>query len=948
LSLASCAQDTAYDDDGGANSQNNSANNADNNTNNSAPSDRFNGPEGDLARAIDERHGADPTPSAWLLGEGAGAKDLRGTLRPDAPVLGYLARLGPGARVTVTLTLEGDPTPRARHAIYGPWGSTALPGARLVQQAGDEGTPNAEPLQLEIQEEGRYLVAFTAYDFARGDVYQLKMTCEGEAEACNPDLPPLPDPEGQDPATCGDGLDNDQDGQTDCDDAGCPDGEATGCGGVPTSPEDNNQACQDGLDNDEDGQTDCGDPGCAQNPDVDVCQAEAEAGLEQCQDSLDNDGDGRADCDDPGCAQDPEVLPCRPTPEDSAQACADGDDNDRDGFEDCRDFDCQQAGLCGEPEEGLEACQDGLDNDLDGFTDCADFGCQGNPELTACLTERSDADCSDGVDNDQDGYTDCRDFDCSRNEDVTVCAQEATNASCADGVDNDGDGFTDCRDFDCSRNEDVTVCEAVPETSDALCQDGDDNDLDGSTDCVDADCAAARPCQADAESSDARCDDEVDNDGDGLTDCEDPDCVDNPNVVACDPPGEMTQAQCSDRRDNDADGRVDCDDIDCALGGPGNGCAPLQAEQTDALCDDGLDNDRDGATDCDDPSCAAPGVGVCASVLERGDVACSDRQDNDRDGFVDCADTDCALDPEVTVCVTEDTAQRCDDGLDNDGDGFTDCEDYNCLYADAFRVCEAPTTTPEDTALRCRDGLDNDGDGQVDCDEPACDGFLEAAECGPNPFLELLGLQGQSLRVALLGQIDDHTVLSYERARDAMYGITGQIDVVNGQIECVYTGGLFVPDGTRTPGEINTEHSWPRSLGASEPPAISDIHHLFPATENSNSARLNHPYGETRCDQTNTCSWSGGGSMLGRDGAQRLIFEVRPAKRGDIARAQFYFSVRYGLAIPPEVEPILRRWNDEDPPDAQERIRTRRIAAFQRNLNPFVLHPNLVDAISDF
>ena len=74
--------------------------------------------------------------------------------------------------------------------------------------------------------------------------------------------------------------------------------------------------CHDGVDNDGDGQGDCDDPDCANQPN---CQSSGghggrgspqtdDAGTEtrrECGDGLDNDGDGQADCDDPDCATHP-------------------------------------------------------------------------------------------------------------------------------------------------------------------------------------------------------------------------------------------------------------------------------------------------------------------------------------------------------------------------------------------------------------------------------------------------------------------------------------------------------------------------------------------------------------------------------------------------------------------------------------------------------------------
>ena len=86
---------------------------------------------------------------------------------------------------------------------------------------------------------------------------------------------------------CSDGMDNDGDGATDCDDADCQG--STGCLGEGE--------CGDGVDNDGDGATDCDDSDCS---DASVCASEVE-----CHDGQDDDGDGQVDCDDEDCVDDP-------------------------------------------------------------------------------------------------------------------------------------------------------------------------------------------------------------------------------------------------------------------------------------------------------------------------------------------------------------------------------------------------------------------------------------------------------------------------------------------------------------------------------------------------------------------------------------------------------------------------------------------------------------------
>ncbi|WP_428266827.1 endonuclease [Haliangium sp.] len=194
-----------------------------------------------------------------------------------------------------------------------------------------------------------------------------------------------------------------------------------------------------------------------------------------------------------------------------------------------------------------------------------------------------------------------------------------------------------------------------------------------------------------------------------------------------------------------------------------------------------------------------------------------------------------------------------------------------------------------------------------------------------------------------------HQGLSYDAARDHLFGNRRpSIDVHDGQIECIYTGLTVAPDGSRQPHRrINTEHSWPKSDGAKGRPRESDMHHLFPTEIQANSRRGSHPYGETVCEAAG-CPWAQGGSEFGRDSSGRVVFEVRPRYRGDVARAHFYFAARYRKPIPDAEERVLRAWHEQDPVSERERRRNTLIEEAQGNRNPFVDHPGVIDRISDF
>jgi hypothetical protein len=119
--------------------------------------------------------------------------------------------------------------------------------------------------------------------------------------------------------------------------------------------------CADGIDNDNDGWTDGDDADCkGGGPRLERGHATA-----TCGDGVDNDGDGDIDAEDSGCRHGADLS--------ELPSCADGIDDDGDTWTDAQDPDCD----AGTGEQGLGAtpCNDGVDNDLDSFIDALDPGC---------------------------------------------------------------------------------------------------------------------------------------------------------------------------------------------------------------------------------------------------------------------------------------------------------------------------------------------------------------------------------------------------------------------------------------------------------------------------------------------------------------------------------------------------------------------------------------------
>ncbi len=146
---------------------------------------------------------------------------------------------------------------------------------------------------------------------------------------------------------------------------------------------------------------------------------------------------------------------------------------------------------------------------------------------------------------------------------------------------------------------------------------------------------------------------------------------------------------------------------------------------------------------------------------------------------------------------------------------------------------------------------------------------------------------------------------------------------------------------------VNTEHSWPQSKfnpEFSESLQKGDLHILFPELSKINSLRKNHPFGVVMSGAISHCP----GAALGKSATGRTVFEPHDAVKGNVARALFYFSVRYKHPIDREQEDTLREWHTQDPIDVDEETRNDRVFLIQNNRNPFIDNPAWVEQIQDF
>jgi endonuclease I len=183
--------------------------------------------------------------------------------------------------------------------------------------------------------------------------------------------------------------------------------------------------------------------------------------------------------------------------------------------------------------------------------------------------------------------------------------------------------------------------------------------------------------------------------------------------------------------------------------------------------------------------------------------------------------------------------------------------------------------------------------------------------------------------------------------RQSLVALYSRIDNDDGYVTDVYTGNrVKIDERNPIPDSrvMNIEHSFPKSRGCkTDTKCLADLHHLFPVDAYANSKRSNYPYGEVV-----EVKWEKGGSKLGFDSKNRLVFEPPNNIKGDLSRAVFYVYRVYGFNLTPDEVSVLKKWAKQDPVSAKEVLRNEEIDRFQANRNPFIDKPELLFLINDY
>lgn len=197
--------------------------------------------------------------------------------------------------------------------------------------------------------------------------------------------------------------------------------------------------------------------------------------------------------------------------------------------------------------------------------------------------------------------------------------------------------------------------------------------------------------------------------------------------------------------------------------------------------------------------------------------------------------------------------------------------------------------------------------------------------------------------------------ISYKKAREYLFGeLHLQGSGKNMWVEDVYCHNIARAENGVGRGQIpnasvqNCEHTWPQSkFNRSEDMNLqkTDLHHLFPVDSRANSTRSNNPFGDVDGTEVHErCADSRKGVILG---TSTKGFEPPEDHKGNVARALFYFAIRYNSSLPNDYVRRLKAWSELDPVDAFERERNEKIYEIQGTRNPFIDEPELVQSFDE-
>ncbi len=237
----------------------------------------------------------------------------------------------------------------------------------------------------------------------------------------------------------------------------------------------------------------------------------------------------------------------------------------------------------------------------------------------------------------------------------------------------------------------------------------------------------------------------------------------------------------------------------------------------------------------------------------------------------------------------------------------------------------------------------------------------------------ITGTEKMTLKDQLTDLIDGHTVVSYDGLYDlyqtsdnrpednTVFDMYGDFHFSHGK-----TCGNYSKEGDC----FNREHSVPKSWFNNKTPMYSDAFHLYPTDGKVNGMRSNLAFGEVS-SASYSYTFKNDIAGVSKKGTSKrslysgTVFEPADCYKGDFARTYFYFATRYKSImgsmsgdgtvhftssttycnLTQYSKELFLDWHRADPVSKKEVVRNNAVYARQHNRNPFIDHPEYVEAI---
>ncbi len=221
------------------------------------------------------------------------------------------------------------------------------------------------------------------------------------------------------------------------------------------------------------------------------------------------------------------------------------------------------------------------------------------------------------------------------------------------------------------------------------------------------------------------------------------------------------------------------------------------------------------------------------------------------------------------------------------------------------------------------------------------------------------GNKFKALKAALTNIIKSHETFGYSSLWD-YYPYTYYVLDNKEQVLDLYSNNVVYFSNHSS---MNKEHAVPKSWwgGSTSSGPGCDIFNVMPSNSKANSAKSNYPLGEI----SGKASYDNGVTRIGESaipGFSGSVFEPIDEYKGDFARIYFYVATCYPdlswdsnnakaftnsteLTLKSWIIPMLIEWHNSDPVDAGEIQRNEDIFKVQKNRNPFIDYPSLVEYI---